>query len=778
MGSKAQIEIELSSGAKAGQTIKELSQSANRLNKEINNLKPGSEEFIKKTKDYQKVTGRLKDVRTEVKGVDKAQKGMNASFLEFLPFGSKIQGFGANMSQLKGQIGGATQGSKLFKKALWGIGIGLIIAAISTLVGWLQKTQVGMDLVSGVMEGLSVVIDEVIGRLFKFGKGLLEFFKGNFRAGIDQMSSSFDNLGGSIKEAFNEGRDIVKARKELERFIRQQEVAIAKSQAYADQQRAIADDATRSFKEREAAAEAARKSSEAAARAEIDLNNRRFAQLQREHASKKKSGLFTDEMAEKEKEANLARIAAENELYLITLENEKQRGDLKQDRLERDLDILIDGFDNIKTINEKIIESDKLTIDEKRKKFAELKALSDGSFAEQIKTIEQFTDKQFDANDLLATQDAKLLNEKIRNLELSEIIEGRLLEIVRDRRTALSDFAEVEQGINDTELARKEERAEKEEKTRKENFDDEVASLELLNETRVILANQAFVNEQITAEERAAFLIQLELERLQKQEQLIKDYYGAESLEAQKAANKIKKVKQDEANFVNRLEDGKKKKAMQAASGTLSFLTDIAAGIGDLNAKDEEKQRKARIAQATAAAIQASLNAYKSTADIPFVGSVLAPIAAAAALVFGLKKVDQIKNVKKAEYGTILRGNRHSQGGIMVNAEDGEIILNRNVSRDPAGLAMASELNARYGGIRFMESGGPVNPLSAQSVAATASGVTGGATLQASDDMVNEFRSFRAEINEWQSNLQVHNNVQDTQKGIKVINDLEDDAGF
>ena len=39
----------------------------------------------------------------------------------------------------------------------------------------------------------------------------------------------------------------------------------------------------------------------------------------------------------------------------------------------------------------------------------------------------------------------------------------------------------------------------------------------------------------------------------------------------------------------------------------------------------------------------------------------------------------------------------------LINREDGEIIHNRKVGMEPAGLAVASELNARYGGIRFYD---------------------------------------------------------------------------
>jgi len=50
------------------------------------------------------------------------------------------------------------------------------------------------------------------------------------------------------------------------------------------------------------------------------------------------------------------------------------------------------------------------------------------------------------------------------------------------------------------------------------------------------------------------------------------------------------------------------------------------------------------------------------------------------------------------EQGGILRGKRHKNGGINIEAEDGEIILNRNVSQNPFLLQMASFMNESTGG--------------------------------------------------------------------------------
>ena len=70
--------------------------------------------------------------------------------------------------------------------------------------------------------------------------------------------------------------------------------------------------------------------------------------------------------------------------------------------------------------------------------------LSDASFEKQIQTIQKFTGIAVDANELIGESDAVVLNEKIRALGLSEIIEGRLLEIVRDRKSANQELADSE----------------------------------------------------------------------------------------------------------------------------------------------------------------------------------------------------------------------------------------------------------------------------------------------------------------------------------------------
>ena len=79
----ANIDIVLGNGQRAGQTINELRQQANRLRKEINGLEVGSEEFVRATNDYQKVTKRLGTVRKQVRGVESSLKKAGGFFHQF-----------------------------------------------------------------------------------------------------------------------------------------------------------------------------------------------------------------------------------------------------------------------------------------------------------------------------------------------------------------------------------------------------------------------------------------------------------------------------------------------------------------------------------------------------------------------------------------------------------------------------------------------------------------------------------------------------------------------
>jgi hypothetical protein len=232
-------------------------------------------------------------------------------------------------------------------------------------------------------------------------------------------------------------REVIKANRELAKAV---EALTTQEELY----RVVADDTTRSFKEREEAAENARKSLEARAAKEIQIARNNLKVINDQISARRANQENVEALLDQQLSAYQQLAQAEREYTVAVADNERTRAELRQDRLERDLDILIDGFDNQKTINERIIADEARTLSERARLYGETLDLAERTFAKQIETIQQFTGVAVDANELLATSDAVTLNERIRSLGLSEIIEGRLLEIIRERRLAVQDLSEVE----------------------------------------------------------------------------------------------------------------------------------------------------------------------------------------------------------------------------------------------------------------------------------------------------------------------------------------------
>lgn len=142
----------------------------------------------------------------------------------------------------------------------------------------------------------------------------------------------------------------------------------------------------------------------------------------------------------------------------------------------------------------------------------------------------------------------------------------------------------------------------------------------------------------------------------------------------------------------------------------------------DIKKKAFEENKKIQIAQAIIATLQSAVGAFSSLIAIPIVGPVLAPIAAAAALVFGYKQVAAIKKTqyqsslelsesetvptglktnpgRNYEKGGMIGGKRHAEGGTLIEAEKGEAIMTRGAVTQFAPLL--SLMNQAGGGASF-----------------------------------------------------------------------------
>lgn len=149
--------------------------------------------------------------------VDEYSNSMVDSAKNTKIFGVSINDLSKGMRAATATIRTTNGALKLFKIALIATGIGAIVVALGSLVAVFTKTQGGIESVTRVMDLLGTIINVVIDRFITFGKGLIQFFKGNFREGIELMGSSFKDLGAEIREAGAASLELSDAFAQLER---------------------------------------------------------------------------------------------------------------------------------------------------------------------------------------------------------------------------------------------------------------------------------------------------------------------------------------------------------------------------------------------------------------------------------------------------------------------------------------------------------------------------------------------------------------------------------
>ena len=209
-----------------------------------------------------------------------------------------------------------------------------------------------------------------------------------------------------------------------------------------------AGDSTLSLDEQSAAALKAMGIKEKLAALEIERAKNNLALVATEMNLNKSAGKSNDALYSAHTAALSELKAAQREYTLAVKENATQRREINRDAAERELDFLIDLFDKQKSINEQIINSDETTYEQRKALLEETVRLADKSFKEQEAVIQGFTDAKINLDELIMISDAKVVQERVKALGVDDVIAGRLLEIVKERKQALQDFADTEKDIN------------------------------------------------------------------------------------------------------------------------------------------------------------------------------------------------------------------------------------------------------------------------------------------------------------------------------------------
>lgn len=680
MATEAKIEVTLSNGAKAGQTLKELTKQANTLNKEVKDLKPGTEAFTKKTADLQKVNAEMGNIKNQIKGTTEASDGLKQSFTQFIPFSGTLQTVGQNLTGVNKGVGGLIGRMGLLKTALISTGIGAIVVLLGSLISYLTTTQSGIDKVtavtrplSAIFETLKGVLQELGGKAFKalseaienpmealrnLGKIILEnvinrfkalallgpaikkIMSGDFAEGfkdlgnaalqavtgvedvIGKVTEGVKVLAAVVDEAWKKGQRMDQLQKSIEKQEVGQAVRLKTLELLLKQQKDIVEDITKSYEERRVAAENALKTQEAMLNEELSLLNKKIELRKIEHTQ-------NDTSRDQDKELN----------------------EMIAKRLELQSKAVDQGIEFKKKINElnKAQAQEELAITQNLQDL-KLEVMQEG-IEKELEQIQLDTERKIEA--LIGTE-AQITEQKVL---LKEIEEQRLQE-VKDKYAAIAAAADIKS------------------KSEKEKRDKEAAE-----------------KEKELAEQTADFKRQAD----QAYSDAATDFF----------AINIEMLSKDE--------ESRKKNAENIKALTRGkILVDLAREVQT---------------------IWANVAQYG-----PFGPAIGAIQTAFAAVRSGMA----LRRVSSQQFalGGILSGPSHAAGGIKTpygELEGNEIVLTKGVSKNPRLRAMASEINVAGGGIKFATGGpltsGPLTPF--QGRPPVPSGQINNAGMQASADIAD-----------------------------------------
>jgi len=545
--------------AKINTELKVLLQEQNKLNKEA------AKESLGLTDAYQKQSKRLNLLRKQYKSLvveeGKATKESKKLLREIKKLDKELKDVDESAGQFQRNVGNypETFGAAAKSAAKLAAGFLSIKAASDGVSGSLNDTVEGSENVREVTSKLGGVFDQVKNvvagtalDLFDYGKAVVQSVQGG-EGLIDSLTEQEDqfkrtdeattDFGDKVKQSADSQEALTKRIIEFEKASRPLEVRLSKLNGLIEQQAIIAGDSTRSFNEISNAILKGQDLQVKRANINVKLAKEELEITQERVRIANLAGGAGVELLDQETQAIRALIDAENELKNEVLENEKELRQVKQDRLEIDLDILIDGFDNQKTINERIIANEKETLETRAALLEKTNRLAEESFRGQKEVLAELSAAGLNIDDLLLL-DATELAKQIQLLEQSEIINTRTLEVIRERRIVIQDLEEAQQDLNESEQESLDLRADilaQEEALGKQSVD----SIDQSNQAIEDLEKDRFENEKSNIQRRLDNVKEGSIEELRLRKEL-NDLLLTEAEENNKEQEELEKKSNEE----------------------------------------------------------------------------------------------------------------------------------------------------------------------------------------------------------------------------------------
>ncbi len=469
------------------ETIKASLEEDNAYKKKSKTLNDLRNQYKKLRAEEGKATKETEDLKRSIQELDRELKEIDADVGQFQRsvgnyekaldgLGDEINSLSASFSNLGDKGEGAIDG---VSGALGKIPVvGTIAAGTAGIVqdAFFSTEEGAQDLTKGIgyLQGAWKVLKKNV------GDAVLEIKNGG--GVIDSVGKAFDGTTDKINEESEAYSNLALKERDLNISQNKQLVTLQKLTNEYEVLTQRSGDATISLKEQQEASEQAAKKNVEISDLEVQIiqeqikNNEERIKLAGENLKK------DDELFTKRKELNLELLQAQNQFFISSKELSTEQRQIDQDTFEQRLDFLIDYTDNVKSNNERILSNDKTNLEDRRKLLNETAKLQENALKAQISLFEQQAGQTIDF-DRLATLDADALFREIELLKLSEIENQRLLEVIRERRTAELDLIEAKNDIQEAALEKElNNELEKEQKIYNEKLENAKENAELREE--------------------------------------------------------------------------------------------------------------------------------------------------------------------------------------------------------------------------------------------------------------------------------------------------------
>lgn len=305
--------------------------------------------------------------------------------------------------------------------------------AVLMLIGSVSK---GLNsLIKRDFEGVKKAAEEAGGALLQFSTGLDEKQRKDLANGIKDITNTIeDATAAQLKyNAAKEASYKVNSRLRIE---------LAKLNAELELANSIANDDTQGYKQQQEAIEAAQVALEKKAKVELQLANESLKLVNLQIEANK--GVYDPELYQAQADALIGVIDAQSNLTQATRDNAELRRKIQRDEFERYLDYAIDVGDAQKSLLERQLKDEKLSLTEKAKIFDDLVKVDADRYEKQKKLVEDYYGQQIDFDKLIKESNESVIADKILGLNVDDIVQGRILEIIRDRKAAIQDLVEAE----------------------------------------------------------------------------------------------------------------------------------------------------------------------------------------------------------------------------------------------------------------------------------------------------------------------------------------------